>query len=390
MKKLFVGDRGLYAVVTVLLLLSLIAVFSTLSFNEIVGKTGFSVYLVKQLVFIFAGLVVIFIAERINYKSKLFKYGTLFLFVLSLVLLIVLIVSGNEVYDAKRNLSIGGLTFQPIEILKVTFIFYLCLMLDKGYSLVNSSLKYFALYVCLPVCVVCGLVMTQKVSTSLIIFFVTLILLFVMKVNWKYLLGLIGVVIVCGCIGLAVDSMVYNSSVKSGTTTFSSRAATTGLSRIKDFLNDKKGVAIDDPTSAIGDGGLFGTFPGNSKVKFFLKNSQSDYIYSILVEEGGLVWGVFIILVYLILMFRIVIIALRCEDKYGKALSFGLGFVIVFQAFIHICVAVGLLPKTGEQLPFVSRGGTSLLMVCLTVGILQNIASQNVIKSEEEVINDEN
>ena len=224
---------------------------------------------------------------------------------------------------------------------------------------------------------------------TIILFIISLIILFIAKIKWRHIFTIIAIALICGCIGLAVDillkrNQIQSNKIQESSSKFSSRVATTGFSRVKNFLSNDKKVDIADPKSAIGDGGLFGTFPGNSKVKFFLENSESDYIFSILVEEGGVICGVCIILVYILFLIRIMIIALRCEDLYGKILSFGLGFIIIFQAFIHICVAVGLIPKTGEQLPFVSRGGTSLLMACLVIGILQNIASQNVIKVEED------
>lgn len=374
MKKLFAGDKGMYAIVTTLFLLSLIVTFSTVPYDEILGSSSTAVHLFKQLVYILIGVVVIFLFSHVNYRKRIFKIGSLSLFAFSLVTSVLMLIIGIERDDAIRDLSIFGVSFQPFEFLKITFFFYLCYIFTKGYTLINSSLKYFELYVAAPVLLVCGLIFGHKSSSAIIIFAAFMLLCYVVKLNWKYVLSLVGVTV------LAVTLVVLLKT--------NSRAATTGVSRVTDFVesvfsNDNVYKDIDDPKIAIGNGGLFGTFPGNSEVKYYLANAESDFVFSILVEEGGLLVGIFVVMVYVLFLFRVMMIMFRCQDDYGKLLAFGLGALIIVQVFVHLCVAVGLLPITGEQLPLVSRGGSSLVAYCIAIGVLQSVASHNVKKEKE-------
>ncbi|MBP5782215.1 MAG: FtsW/RodA/SpoVE family cell cycle protein [Bacteroidales bacterium] len=373
-RKLFIGDKGLYAILTILFLLSLIATFSTIPYKEIVGNGGTISHLMKQLLFILLGVFLIFIVGRIDYQGRFFKIGAIAIYVLSVVLCVIMLAKGVSSNQSIRDLRLLGVSIQPFEFVKVTFVLYLCMALSKGYELLNSSLKYFILYLGLPILITCGLCFTQKLSSAFIMMVIALILLFVVKINWKYVLGLVGVIVAAAVLYMAIDRV--------------SRVNTTGKSRIKTYVENlfsgsEQYHEIDSPMIAIGNGGLTGTFPGNSEVKYYLINSESDFIFSILVEEGGMLTGLFIIIVYTLFFLRVMVIALKSDNTLGRVLAFGLGSVVLVQALVHISVAVGLMPITGEQLPFVSKGGSSLIAYCFLSGIVQSIASHHVTIKEE-------
>ncbi len=374
MKKLLVGDKGLYAVVTILFLLSLIAAFSTMSLNDIVNTTNMAKPLIRQLGFIIIGSGIILLFSHLDYRCKLFKLLTIGGYALSLVVSFIMLFVGQEGAEATRDLRFLGVSFQPMEFLKVTFILYLCYILIKGHNLINSSLKYFVLYIVAPLLMTCGLIFTQKVTSSAILFMAAMVILFIAKINWKYLAGLMGTMLVAATLVVVIDT---------GT-----RASTTGKSRIKSFVEDVFSKddtikALDSPKLAIGNGGLFGTFPGNSEIKYYLRNSDKDFVFSIFVEEGGLIFGIFIVFVYVLLLLRVTIIALRSKDNYGKILAYSLGILILTQSFVHFFVAVGFMPITGEQLPLVSRGGSSLMAYCFAIAVMQSISYRN---EEKEVL----
>ncbi|MCK9302269.1 MAG: FtsW/RodA/SpoVE family cell cycle protein [Bacteroidales bacterium] len=371
--KLFKGDKGIYAVMIILALLSLIAVYSTGITPIAVSKNpnyadglNLQKILLSQIVLLFAGFVIMFVAERISYKSKGFRTIMMAFFIVSIVLLVLLNIFGINQHEAQRSLIIGPVSFQPIEIAKLFVIIFICFMCAEKRTEINATFKDFFIYICIPLGIVCALILSNKLSTVGIIVVTCLILFTAAKINWRYILILCSIAVVAFVVYLFLGQ----------------NRVDTWQARISNFGNGGN-FPIEDPRSAIAAGGLFGSFPGNSKVKLHLNNAESDYIYSILVEEGGIMTGLFILLVYIALFLRVVKIALATKDDFGKYLAFGLGLLITIQAFIHIFVSVGLSPVTGEQLPFISKGKTSFLTYCLAIGIIQNIASKNQVVAIE-------
>lgn len=357
MIKIIRGDKGIYSALIILLLLSFIGVLTTYP-----KATGAGTAIIKHALFVVAGLVIIIGLEHVNYKSKFFRILMIIGCVGSLLALLLLYTPlGISAAKAVRTLSIGPIKIQPVEFVKVFMLIYLCFVCNEKMEEINASWKDFVIYILVPVGVVGAISLErQGLSSTVIMMGAVLLLLLVTSIKKKYLLVLVGAGLLFGLIYIF---------------TFGQRDNIWGTRILNVFSVD---IVLEDPTNAIGRGGFFGTFFGDGKVKEFLKNIESDFVFSAFVEEGGIVLGFFIILVFIALMLRIAKIVLSTNDLLGKCLVFSLGVLIIIQAFVHILVCIGIVPETGQQLPFVSKGGSSLLSMSVALGIIQSVAVRNL------------
>ncbi len=372
------GDRVIWAFVALLALFSFMPVFSASSNLAYIGQgTGNTIsYLLKHLAHIFIGLFIIFLVHKVPFHY----YRGLSKIALPIVwgLLGYTLVKGTVIAGANASrwiqLPFIGISFQTSTLASLVLLIFVARYLskknDEPVSFQTSIIKLW-----LPVFFTLALILPANFSTTALIFSMVLMLTFVGKYPLKYL----GLIIATG-IGILL--LFYGMSKVFPDSNLFSRV-NTWENRIKNFSTDKPGeddYQIEKAKIAIASGGIYGLGPGKSVQKHFLPQSSSDFIFAIIVEEWGLIGGLGILLLYILLFFRFVIAAHKANSLFGQLLVVGLGFPMIFQAMINMAVAVELLPVTGQTLPLISSGGSSIWMTCIALGIIINVT-----KKEEEI-----
>jgi cell division protein FtsW len=363
------GDPMIWAIIFALSIISILVVYSStgaLAYKKMHGNTEH--YLMKHSMLVFLSLGAMWLAHKINYKyySGISKLGL----ILSVPLLIYAFLFGDELNDANRWITIPIInqSFQPSDFAKLALIAALASMLAKKQNNIDDFKKSF-LPIILWCGVICGLIALSNFSTSLILFSSCMLLMFIGRVPIKYLGMLVIVGLIAGTCALALGQRLG-----------------TMIHRIQDFsaqLFSDGPVPFQAEQSyiALASGGVIGLGPGNSIQRNFLPHSYSDFIYAIIVEEYGLVGGIFVLFLYLALLYRGMIIVVRSDKAFGGLLSAGLCFGLVIQAMINMGVAVGLGPITGQPLPLLSMGGTSLLFTGISLGIILSVSRGDISES---------
>ena len=370
------GDKVIWFIVVMLSIISLLTVYSstgTLAYKYQEGNTMY--YMIKHAIIMLFGLFLMYLA----YKLKYTYYSRIFQIVLyiAIPLLIITLFLGENINDATRVLRIPviGLTFQTSDLAKITLIVYLA----RELSLRQDRIKGFKtafLPLMIPILAVVLAILPANFSTAAIVFVISLVLLFVGRVKLLYLFGMIGAGIMV--IALVILIMFYMPDGMKGRTG-------TWKSRIEHFMsNDKSEVPyqVQQAKIAIATGGIYGKGPGNSTQRNFLPHPYSDFIFAIIIEEYGLLGGTFVLLLYLIFFYRAIRIALKSPTLFGSFMVIGMSFSLVFQAIINMGVAVNLLPVTGQPLPLVSMGGTSLWFSSLAIGIILSVSREIALEKE--------
>lgn len=367
--KYFKGDRIIWLIVILLSVVSLLAVYSStgsLAYRYQGGNTAY--YFLKQFGFLIAGLSVIFLAHLIPYK--LYSPLASIMLYTAIPLQLITLVFGTSLNQASRWLVIPGLgiTIQTSDFAKLALILFVARILSLRQNEVDDFKKTF-LPIVIPAGILCLLILPANFSTAALLGLVCWIMMFVGRINLKYLLGFTGLGIVA--VGLFVFIALQTNTVS---------RVQTWKNRIENFSKGEDGSNYQAEQSkiAIATGGLIGKGPGNSTQRNFLPHPYSDFIFSIIVEEYGIFGGGLVLLFYLILLFRAGVIVKKAQRTFPAFLTIGLTLMLVFQAFVNMAVAVNLIPVTGQPLPLVSMGGTSLLFTSVSVGIILSISrSQN-------------
>lgn len=368
----------IWAVVLLLSLLSVVVVYSSSAALVSRYKDDNSFYyLVKHGSIIALGFGLAYLTHKIKY-TYYSRISQIAMFV-AIPLLMFTLVKGVNVGNATRWLEIPGtgLTFQTSDFAKLALIMYVARML----SIKQEQIKDFKgafLPVILPIIITCGLILPANFSTAAVLFTTCLVLMFIGRVNLKYLVMLIGSGVVLFAIFIAIV-MALPDDLQEKT------RLGTWKARIQNFVkgDSESNYQAEQAKIAIASGGLIGKGPGNSIQRNFLPQASSDFIYAIIIEELGFVLGgLGILFLYLVLMFRAVRIVTRSPKTFGSLLAIGLCFSLVFQALINMAVAVGLFPVTGQPLPLVSMGGTSIWFTSIAIGIILGV-SREVEKEEE-------
>ena len=377
------GDKVIWAIVIVLALVSMLAVYSStglLAYKYNRGNT--EVYLFKQIMFIVVGLAVIYFSHRVNYT--LYSRLARILFIISVPLLIYTLFFGIKLNEGSRwiRLPIINLTFQTSDLAKLALFMFLSRLLSKKQEVIKDFKKGF-IPVITPVAIICLLIAPANLSTSLLVAATSMLLLFIGRVSTKHLLMTVGVAAIPVTILIMLAVMFYDKKEqKCADLPFFLHAARipTWISRVQNFMYDSKDVdkdenyQINQAKIAIAKGGLLGKGPGNSETRNFLPHPYSDFIFAIIIEEYGLAGGCFIIFIYLLFLLRSIRIFKKCPYAFGAFLALGLSFTLVIQALINMAVTVNLFPVTGVTLPLVSMGGSSFLFTCLAIGIILSVA----------------
>lgn len=370
------GDKVIWIVVVILCVFSLLAVYSstgTLAYKKQHGNTEY--YLVKHFLILGFGLTLMYITHLIKYTyySRISQIGLF----LTFPLLLVTLVSGTNLNEANRWLTVPivNLTFQSSDMAKLFLIMYLARVLSKKQEMVLNFRQGF-LPVIIPVILVTILILPANFSTAAILFVTCLVIMFIGRINLKYMLSLVGL----GLVGIIMIFALTKTFPK-----LFSRGGT-WVSRIDHFINKDTADSdatyqVDQAKIAIVSGGILGKSPGKSTQRNFLPHPYSDFIFAIIIEEYGLVGGSFLLLLYLILFFRVIRIASRSQGNFGSLLVVGIGFSLVFQALINMAVAVNLFPVTGQTLPLVSMGGTSIWFTSISIGIILSVSRRTEMET---------
>lgn len=371
------GDKVIWVVIIFLSIVSLLAVYSstgTLAYRSQGGNTTY--YILKHSSILMVSLGIIFITHMIPYKFYS-RLSQLFLFV-SVIMLVITLLIGTTINEASRWLTLPGLgfTIQTSDFAKLSLIMYLARLLSlKQYEIKDLHDSFVRLLV--PVLVVCGLIMPANLSTSIILFATCIILMFVGRVRTKYLIGLVfsGIVFISLFIAVALYSQ---SEGRLGT----------WRNRIESFVtkSGEGSYQVEQSKIAIATGGLLGKGPGNSSQRNFLPHPYSDFIYAIIIEEYGFVGGLIVLFFYLWLLYRAGLIVKRSTRTFPAFLAIGLTMSIVIQAMINMAVVVNLFPVTGQPLPLVSMGGSSLVFTSIALGIILSVSNgiQKTAVAEQE------
>lgn len=386
MKKLFQnikGDRSIWAIVTLLAIFSFLPVYSAASNLAYTGGDGNTFnYFLKHFVHLFLGFSIIFGIHRLPYRY--FKGLSIIMFPVIIVLLLVTMFQGNLVSGANASrwirLPILGFSFQPSTLASVVIMVYVARYLSKIKDQI-ISFKESILPLWVPIFTVVLLILPSNFSTAALIFSMVLVICFLGGYPIKFLALVVSV-------GLSL-LFVFIITVKAFPDLIPNRVDT-WTSRVTNFFSDeetKEDYQIEKAKIAIATGGIKGLGPGKSVQKNFLPQSSSDFIFAIIIEEYGLIGGLFLLVLYLWLLFRIVIVGQKAGTIFGKLLTIGVGLPIIFQSFVNMGVAVDLFPVTGQTLPLISSGGTSIWVTCLAIGIILSVSAQ---REEEKLMYDEN
>ena len=366
------GDRMIWAIVALLAIFSFLPVYSAASNLAYSGGNGQTFgYFIKHFVHLFLGFSIIYGVHKIPYRY--FKGLSMVMFPVILILLIVTLLQGFTIDGANASRWIQvpfvGFTFQPSTLAALVLMVFVARYLTKIHDK-EISLRASIIPLWLPIFSVLLLILPANLSTALIIFSMLMVLAFLGGYPLKYL----GLVAGSGIVVLGLFILVAKAFPEA-----MPNRVDTWTSRIQNFIDPedtKQDYQIEKAKIAIATGSIYGLGPGKSIQKNFLPQSSSDFIFAIIIEEYGLIGGLFLLTLYLLLLFRIVIVAQKADSVFGKLLTIGVGLPIVFQALINMGVAVELFPVTGQNLPLISSGGTSIWVTCLAIGIVLSVSAK--------------
>lgn len=374
------GDKTIWAVVSLLALFSFLPVYSSSSnLAYLYGDGNTLKFLLKHFAHLVLGFVILYGVHKVPYHY--FKGLSVIALPIVLILLVVTITQGTTIEGANASrwirIPFVGFTFQSSTLASVVLLTYVARYLarikDKTVTFKETLLPLWV-----PIFLVLALILPANFSTAAIIFSMISILVFIGGYPIKYLL----IILFASVFFLTL----FVVSAKAFPGLFPNRVDT-WMSRIDNFTDSEETEAdyqIDKAKIAIASGGVAGLGPGKSIQKNFLPQSSSDFIYAIIVEEFGLVGSLFLMFLYMLLLFRFVIVAHKAETVFGKLLVVGVGLPIVFVALINMAVAVEIFPVTGQTLPLISSGGSSIWMSCMAIGMVLSVsAKREVIKTED-------
>jgi len=377
--KIFKGDLTLWVILIFLSLISLVIVYSAtgkLAYREANGNTMY--YLIRQVVFILIGFGIMLFLVNVLPVSLYFKISPaligITIFTLILAIIQYKLTGSADNKETSRSLNMPFFSFQPAELAKISLIMYAARLLSKAQR-TEEELRMAFYWITGVSAVVCFLIFLSNFSTAALVFITILILMLIARVSFKYILSLVGA-------GIVAVVLIYGAATAFPESIGSIGRVQTVKGRIDDFVkgdNDQaKGTTqADYARLAIFEGGVLGKGPGNSEVSNYMEAGYNDFIYAIFIEEYGFVGGAFLALLYLILLFRGVIIVRRCDRTFPAFMVTGLVLLMTFQAFINMAVSVGAVPVTGQPLPWVSMGGSSMLFTAASFGVILAVSASN-------------
>jgi len=370
------GDRTVWAIIAVLAIFSFLPVYSASTNLVYVAGKGTTIgYLLKHAILLLLGFVIVFATHKIPYRY--FSGLSVLMIPVVILLLVFTLMQGTVISGANASrwiqIPFVGIGFQTSTLASVVLMMYVSRYLARNKEK-QIVFKESLLYLWLPVGLVLAFILPANFSTTAITFSMIILLVFLGGYPMKNILIILGV----GILALAL----FVLTVRAFPETLKNNRITTWSNRVENFIsgNAEDNYQAEKAKIAIASGEIYGKGPGKSVQKNFLPQSSSDFIYAIIGEEFGFIGAISIILIYLLLLFRIVIIATKTETIFGTLLVLGVGFPIIFQALINMAVAVGLFPVTGQPLPLLSTGGTSIWMTCFAIGIVLSVSASHGVE----------
>ncbi|WP_299050273.1 FtsW/RodA/SpoVE family cell cycle protein [uncultured Polaribacter sp.] len=388
------GDKTIWAIVAILAIFSFMPVYSaSTNLVYVVGFGSTFGHLIKHIVLLFFGFLIIYGVHKIPYRY--FSGGSVIMLPVVIILLIFTLAQGTTIggANASRWIRIGGIGFQPSTLASLVLMAYVARYLAKNKEKeINFKESMWQLW--LPVSMVLLLILPANFSTAAIIFMMILVVAFLGGYPLKYL----GFILGSGIVALSIFILIakaFPDAMPNRVQTWENRIS--GFFPSKEEGSQKKGTQynikrtenyqVEKAKIAIATGGVLGLGPGKSIQKNFLYASESDFIFAIIVEEYGLVGGFLIVSIYFILLFRIFVVVKKTTTIFGTLLVLGLGIPIIAQATINMAVATNLFPVTGQTLPLISSGGTSIWMTCVALGIILSVSASKQ-ETEEDILDD--
>ncbi|HRP90273.1 MAG TPA: FtsW/RodA/SpoVE family cell cycle protein [Edaphocola sp.] len=361
------GDKVIWSVIVILSLFSLLVIYSTTDRLAIKNNTTPLKFMAGQALYLTLGLFVIYIFHKIKY-TKFMRWSVL-LYLASIPLLIYTLFFGTELNSGSRWISIPvvGLTIQTSDLAKLAIFTFLARQLSLKQSVMGNFVQGFLLPILIPVLIICGLIAPANLSTALLLGLTCSIMFFIGRVPIKFIM----ILAMCG---LLMVAGIFGYSKMTGTGRGGVWEKRIAVFMGKGEVDEDANFQTNQANIAIANGGLFGQGPGNSYAKNYLPHPYSDFVFAIIIEEYGLVGGTAILFCYLLLLWRSINIFRRCPYAFGAFLSIGLSFTLVFQAMINMAVAVHLVPVTGQTLPFISKGGSSIVFTAVAIGIILSVS----------------
>lgn len=383
------GDKAIWAIVALLALFSFLPVYSASTNLVYIRDSGTTIsHLVKHGVLLFLGFLIIYAVHRI--PTHYFKGLSVMTMPIIIPLLAYTLTVETQIGEATANrwirIPVIGVNFQTSTLASVVLMIwiarYLSKVYDKEIGFIESILPLWT-----PIALVIILILPENFSTAAILALLALILCFMGGYPLKYLMGIVGVGLLSATLFLTI---LFTAPDK-----IPSQRALTWKNRIENFIYPERATAdasrqVEYAKMAVAEGGLIGKGAGKSVMKNLLSQSTSDFIFAIIIEEYGLVGGLGLLFFYLLLLFRIVVVANSAKSIFAKFLVIGVGLPIVFQAFINMAVVVELFPTTGQPLPLISMGGTSIWMTCLAIGIVLSASDKKQEELQSAKIDDSN
>ena len=365
------GDKAIWIVVIALAIFSFLPVYSA---SSNFGANLIFSNIIKHISIIFIGIMIMYSTHLVDYKY--FKGLSLIILPLVIFLLFFASFQGNVIDGANANrwlnIPILKISFQPSTLASIFLLIYLSNFLSKEKNKSLSFTKTFLL-MWLPIILIVALILPSNFSTALLIFIMSTMIIFIAGYKLKHLATLFFLfVLLFSSFLFAVNK--FPEIIPNRVDTWTNRIE----NFVKNDLDDTSNYQINRAKAAIANGKIFGVGAGKSSMKYILPQSTSDFIYSIIAEEYGTIVAFIILLLYIVLLFRIIIISYKSQTKFGQLVSIAVGVPVVFQAFTNMAVAVQLIPVTGQPLPLVSTGGTSIWITFLAMGILLSVSKNNI------------
>lgn len=398
------SDPYIWGIIIILYIVSVLEVYSAIS-REITGGDVYSP-IIKHIMLLFSGFLITYVTSKIHYKW--FKMMAYLMIPLAIVLLVCILLWGDTINGAKRTISVLGVSLQGSEVAKVTIVLAMATVLAKSQIKRGVNMRG-VLWVVGLVTVFSGLLFTQGLTNTLLFIGISGCMMLIGGVEWYKLLGIFLVYVVLALAVMQAKDLI--TEVKSspeqemvvGADSDSDKMiarSSTWESRLKDFFDPTpeyekettpKNLQEHRAAMAMAHGGITGVGPGNSRESSRLPLAFSDYIYAIIIEDLGFVFGgVGLLLVYLMILARAGLIARRCTKAFPALLVMGMAVMIVLQALFNMAIVVGVFPVSGQPLPLISKGGTSIWMMSFGFGVMLSVSRYAVkdmgthIKTEKE------
>ena len=361
--------------VILLCFFSLLAVYSstgTLSYKYQSGNTEH--YLYKHAKIFLISFVLLFVAHKIKYTY--YSRISMIAIYLAVPMLILTLMLGTNLNEASRWITLPGtsLTFQTSDFAKLALLLYIARVLSRNQDNIKDFKSGF-LPVIVPIVLVCGFILPANFSTSAVLFVTSLVVMFIGRVNLKY----IGIMLASGLVLLTIFIASAMLTYKAGMVNSINQRVYTWINRTTNFVdgNNENNYQAQQAKIAIATGGLTGKGPGGSTQRNFLPHPYSDFIYAIIIEEYGFIGGALVLILYVLLFYRCILIVKKNPRAFATLLSVGCGFSLVFQAMINMAVATSMGPVTGQPLPLLSMGGTSIIFTGIAIGIILSVSRES-------------